>query len=47
MLAHLDEVLVEAPPRLRVRGFVPGASRHLSTRLLSRCFMSSRFGDRA
>lgn len=29
LLAHLDEVLVEAPPRLRVRAPVPGTRRHL------------------
>lgn len=47
MLAHLDEVLVEAPPRLRVRAPVPGARRHLPAQLLSCCFPgSSRFGDR-
>lgn len=28
MLAHLDEVLIEASPRFRVRVSVPGARRH-------------------
>lgn len=30
MLAHLDEVLIEASPRFRVRVSVPGARRHFS-----------------
>lgn len=41
MLAHLDQVLVETPPRLSVGAFIPGDRRHRAAfRVLTRVFLS-------